>query len=343
MRRGGRPPKVSPEYPSEIDLTAIPVLPPGGWRLYPVEEMHIGGAVPKDYLVFGGLDDPSAPAFIAKRPRVYGPRECVTEHMIARIGRLLPLKVARSRLVQLPTTSPEPDVRFLSRNFLVPGKTALKHGVELVADYMGASRSELNEVFNLADNDAERRFYTLETIICVLQWWGRSPEEKRSLVQSFGRMLAFDALIGAQDRHAENWGVIEHPSTPEAPHLFAPIYDTARGLFGDHREDKFVLVERDRRREEHVRRYAERSRPVFGCADGPDKVNHFGLVEYALRKFRRELRGPISQIVTAYRPDDVERMLQREFGRLISPLRMLYVATLLRVRYARLRALLSEQ
>ncbi len=329
-------------YPPEIDVTAIPLLEPGGWRLYPVEEMHIGGAVPKDYLVFGGLDDPRAPAFIAKCPRVYGPRECVTEHMIARIGRLLPLKVAKSKLVRLPSTGPEPDVRFLSRNFLVPGKTALKHGVELVADYMGASRTELNEVFNLADKDAERRFYTLETILWVLEWWGRTTDEKRSIVESFGRMLAFDALIGAQDRHAENWGVIEHPSLPDAPRRFAPIYDTARGLFADHREDKFALIEREGRRLEHVRRYAERSRPVFGCADGPEKVNHFGLVRYALLKFRAQLRGPISQIVTAYRSSEVERMLEREFGRLISPLRMLYVATLLRVRYERLQTLLSE-
>jgi hypothetical protein len=332
----------SVECAAEVRTSAIPILLKGNWRLYPVEEMQIGGAVPKDYLVFGEIDDPKAPAFIAKRPRVYGPRECVTEHMIARIGRLLPLKVARSMLVRLPSSEADPDVRFLSRNFLTPGKTALKHGVELVADYVGASRTELNEVFNLGDPLAERRFYTLETVVSVLQWWGRTETEKQRLHESFGRMLAFDALIGAQDRHAENWGVIEHPGEPDAPRRFAPIYDTARGIFADHKEQKFLAVEARGSRDQHVRNYAERSRPVFGCADGPERVNHFELVRYAIRRFGPVLRGPISQIINAYRGPDTERMLQREFARLVSPLRLAYVMALLRVRHARLQAILRE-
>jgi hypothetical protein len=109
--------------------------------LCPLEEVEIGGAVPKNYLVFGDLEDPKAPGYIAKQPRVYGPRECVTEHMISCIGRRLPLKVAKSRLVRLERETGEPELRYLSRNFLVPGKNSLKHGVELVADYFAGTRS----------------------------------------------------------------------------------------------------------------------------------------------------------------------------------------------------------
>ncbi|HEX9242395.1 MAG TPA: HipA domain-containing protein [Anaeromyxobacter sp.] len=330
------------KYPPDIDVAAIPLLPKAGWRLHPVEEMQIGGAAPKDYLVFGGLDDPQAPAYIAKKPGKYGYRECVTEQMISRIGQTLPLKLAASALVRLPTSGREPDVRFLSRSFLIRGRTQLKHGVELVADYVGASQSELNDVFNLGNKEAESRFYTLETVVCVLEWWARNDEERRGLLERFGRMLAFDAIVGAPDRHAENWGVIEHPGSPDVRRVLAPVYDTARGLFVDHREHKFLQIEARGRLEEHVQSYAAKSRPVFGCADGPGKPNHFDLIRYALRRYRSTLRGPVSQMLTAYRSERIEPMLQQEFGRLISPLRMKYVTALLRYRVATLRRILEE-
>ena len=329
-------------YPPDVNVDAIPLLPAGGWRLHSVEEIQTGGAAPKDYLVFGDLDDPNAPAFIAKKPGKYGYRECVTEQMISRIGQLLPLQVARSGLVRLPSPRDAPDVRFLSRSFLLRGRTQLKHGVELVADYVGSSQSELNEVFNLGDKEAESRFYTVETVHCVLEWWGRTDEERRGLLDRFGRMLAFDAIVGAPDRHAENWGVIEHPGAPESRRVLAPVYDTARGLFVDHREHKFLQVESRARRDEHLRSYAARSRPVFGCADGPEKPNHFDLVRYAVRRYRSTLRGPVSQMLTAYHSDEIEAMLRREFGRLISPLRMQYVTALLRYRVGTLRQILEE-
>ena len=96
------------------------------------------------------------------------------------------------------------------------------------------------------------------------------------------------------------------------------------------------------RLDEHVTAYAAKSRPVFGCADGPEKPNHFDLVRYALRRYRATLRGPVSQMLTAYRSDRIEPMLERDFGRLISPLRMKYVTALLRYRVETLRRILEE-
>lgn len=326
----------------DIDVRFIPMLPADGWRMYSVEDMQMAGAAPKGYLVYGHIDDPRAVAYIAKQPGKYGHRECVTEYMISRIGRTLPLRLAKSALVRLPTKSGDPDVRFLSRSFLVRNKTSLKHGVELVAEHVGSSQLEMHEVFNLGNKAAETKFYTLETVVGVLTNWGRSVEERRGLLEAFGRMLAFDAIIGAPDRHAENWGVLEYPGQPDAPRRLAPVYDTARGLFVEHREQKFLLNEARGRRDDYIARYAERSRPVFGCADGPEKVNHFQLIEYGVRRFGQTLRGPVSQMLSAYRSDAVEAMLRKEFGRLISPLRMMYVSRLLKYRVTRLQRILKE-
>ena len=58
-------------------------------------------------------------------------RECVTEEIISKIGEMLPLEIARSRLVRVK----KHDVRFLSRNFVIQGQYELLHGIELVAKY----------------------------------------------------------------------------------------------------------------------------------------------------------------------------------------------------------------
>jgi hypothetical protein len=325
---------------SDVRLRRIPLLRRGGWRLCSIEEVFIRGAVPKNYLLFGDLEDPSALGYIAKQPRVYGPRECVTEHLISCVGKLLPLKMAKSKLVRLEMPTGAPELRYLSRNFLRTGRSGLKHGVELVADYIGSTQGELQEVFNLGDPAAERKFYTLEAVVCVLGAWGRDEREKQSLLDSFGRMLALDALVGAPDRHAENWGVIEHPGNPSAPRRFAPIYDTARGLFADHKDAKFAAVQAQGRRHQHIERYAMRSRPVFSCANGPAQVNHFDLIRYAVTHFRDELRSSISQVIRAYDHWETSKLLAREFKGVISPLRMGYVLDLLHFRHAALLKLL---
>ena len=60
-----------------------------------------------------------AHAHIAKAPRKEGPIECVTEYLISRIGRHLPLSVAEGPLARLRTGGAKfDDVRFLSRQFL---------------------------------------------------------------------------------------------------------------------------------------------------------------------------------------------------------------------------------
>ena len=100
------------------------------------------------------------------------------------------------------------------------------------AEYLGASPGEVQNIFNLRDNAAERSFYTIEFLVEVLKKRAGSDENAVAMVEAFGRKLAFDALVGAQDRHAENWGIVEHIGNPTEGRHFAPIFDTSRGLFG---------------------------------------------------------------------------------------------------------------
>lgn len=74
----------------EVNVRAIPLLPPNGWRLYTLEELPLVGAVPKNYLAYGGPRSPETLGYIAKKGRMKADaRECVTEEIISKIGAML--------------------------------------------------------------------------------------------------------------------------------------------------------------------------------------------------------------------------------------------------------------
>lgn len=161
----------------EVDARAIPLLPEGGWRLYSVEERPLIGTAPKGYLAYGDPDDPNCVAYIAKKGRRAdgGLRECVTEEMISKIGAMLPLSIAQSKLVRLPVRPHRPvDVRFLSRNFVRQGQQRLIHGIEIVGAYFNARTEEVEAAFNL----------------------GHGP------TAAAGALILFDGVVGPADRLA---------------------------------------------------------------------------------------------------------------------------------------------
>jgi hypothetical protein len=338
-RRAVRSTQTAPR--AELDVRAIPELVKGGWRICGLEEVSLIGTVEKNYLIYGS--DPFADAtvgYIAKKAKREGHLECVTEEIISSIGHLLPISIAHSKLVRLPDTSP-PDVRFMSKNFLHPLREQLIHGAELVASYLGSTADEMNKVFELNDPNEERRFYTVDFVVEVLSWWGRTPDERRRLHDGLGRLLAFDALIGAPDRHALNWGGIQSIEDTQRQRIFAPIYDTARGLFCEHREKRLEEFDAQGVRSQKVAKYADKSQPVFGCGDEGRRVNHFELIAYCLEQLPNELAESIRAVVHSYSAVNTERMLRRKFTKIISARRIAWIVDLLQVRSTRLKMLVE--
>jgi hypothetical protein len=77
-------------------------------------------------------------------------------------------------------------------------------------------------------------------------------------------MLLFDALVGNNDRHFYNWGVIRSVELRQEP-CFSPIYDTARGLLWNESEEKIVdLALSDARAKVYLQKYIKGSRPKIG-------------------------------------------------------------------------------
>lgn len=304
--------------------------------------MGIGGDAPKDFLVYGNPASPSS-AFIAKGARVCGNRECATEELISTVGRTLPLAVADSKLVRIkhPVTG-RIEVRFLSRFFLHPNEQLL-HGAEMLAIYMGASRQEITSTFITVKGKGaarqERQLYTVDLIhdvISAVCQYG----ECEAVWGGFARMMAYDALIGSRDRHAMNWGVIRNVATP-SPVRFAPIFDTARGLFWHHHDANLRANLEPRRATDYVKRYAEKCTPLVGCQrhERGSELNHFEVIEYMLREMPQAYAQGIRSVVFGFRPDDVDRLIRKRFSRIFSDARLTMVSRLLRYRHGRLRIL----
>jgi hypothetical protein len=326
-----------------VRITRIRPLRRGSWRLLTLQERSLIGAAPKNYLAFGDPDNPATVGYIAKKAKNWGPRECLTEEIISKIGHTLPVRVAHSRLVRLPAEQGRYDeVRFLSEDFIRPGE-ALVHGAELMARYLEVSPDELHATFNLDDPVQERRFYSVDNVIVVLKGAARTDAERRLLVDGFGRMIAFDALVGAPDRHALNWGIVEVTTKPAEQWRFAPLFDTARGLFGDHKDHHLDEKASGGKEAEYIKKYAEKSRPVFSCSARPGghNANHFDLVAYCLESYDMDIGRPIRHMVRTFSVRRIEKMLRSTFGRLLSPMRRRLIVGLLHYRHLRLKAIIE--
>jgi len=94
-------------------------------------------------------------------------------------------------------------------------------------------------------------------------------------------MLAFDAFIGAPDRHTMNWGVLESFDLGDVH--FAPIFDTARGLFREHSDKHLLEKEQSQGKEKFLEKYANKSQPVVSTGHHEKQTNHFELIKWILR------------------------------------------------------------
>lgn len=330
--------KIDRRLEEDVNAKAISILE-SGFEVLQADRLMLGGDAPKSFINFpvrgGAL---YTHAYIAKGARKQGPRECVTEALISVAARSLPLRVARSRLAIVPGAAfAEPDVRFMSRYFLdTERRESLTHGVELVAI---AFDMDAEAVKKEIPRSAESDFYTLDLVEEVLKLVGRSEAERGDLLTGLGQMLGFDAIVGANDRHPRNWGIVQSAIDPAAPYRFAPIFDTSRGLFWNFSDVQLVKKEREGNRQLFLEKYANDSRPLIGIP-GTAACNHYDLVRYIMSTDpKRPLAKGVRRVVGAFSVARCERNLHSEFGRILSRYRLELIRDLLALRSAQLKGI----
>jgi hypothetical protein len=285
----------------------------------------VSGDAPKDFLrVYaygrGRKAQPTSwPAYIAKVGQKYYPNESITEHLLTRIGQLMGLKMANSRLMWI-----RGQLRFLSEYFLREDES-LVHGAEIFAGYL----EDLEFVKQVEQMRMSQEIFTLQVVEAAVQ--ARFPQHANVILQDFVRLIGFDSVVGNNDRHFFNWGVVTQISEARPPR-FSPIYDTARALFWN--KDEQGLEKFDRRSEfdRFLEKYVAQCYPKTGW-DGLNSPNHFGLVRKIMeeRSSYREVLKRLNMKELAVR---VENLFDVEFDGLFSARRKRFIVSCLRKRLA---------
>ena len=170
------------------------------YELEPVNFLSISGDAPKDFIT----DSEYRPghrsrrqrreSYIAKVGSKFYPNESITEQLNTRIGQAFGLNIAESKLRII-----DGQVRFLSKYFLDRQNEQLTHGAEIFELCLGKENYQ-----ELADDKSEKDYFTFQMTAEAVK--AAFPDSHEKIMAGFVEMLAFDALIGHNDRHPYNWG-----------------------------------------------------------------------------------------------------------------------------------------
>ncbi len=189
-----------------------------------VDFLSIAGDAPKDFITDSEYRpghrtrQQRSESYIAKVGSKFYPNESIIEQLITRIGEVYGVKIAESKLRIVG-----PQVRFMSKYFLNRRIDQLTHGAEIYELCLGKENYA-----EIAENKSERDFFTFQMTREAIK--DAFPGHMEKIVKGYVEMLTFDALIGHNDRHPYNWGVISPIRKAKSPR-FSPVYDTARALF----------------------------------------------------------------------------------------------------------------
>ncbi len=162
------------------------------------------------------------------------------------------------------------------------------------------------------------------------------PENNEKIIIGYVEMLTFDAIIGHNDRHPYNWGVIVPLFRNRLPR-FAPVFDTARALFWNIPEKRVVTMLTNKMSFES---YVNKCRAPIGW-DKKKEVDFFELIALIWKEFVF-CRKHIEKFLDADKLNDIAKILDEDFGKLISEERRELIKSCLHLRQGKLKEAVSK-
>jgi hypothetical protein len=294
-----------------------------------IRDKSVGGDAPKEFIKLYEYREPhnvkkrNWTPYVAKFGHKWYPNESITEHLIVRIGQVLGLKMADSKLVIINS-----QVRFLSRYFLNSDEE-LAHGADIYEDYL----SDKSFVEEIETKQLAREFFTFQFIENAIK--SKFGADSEVILNDFIKMLFFDAIVGNNDRHYYNWAVIE---AKEQKPFFSPIFDTARGLFWNDSDDK--IVERTANKAQlgvYLNKYIKNSMPKTGF-EGVKNPNHIALAEQLIQ-YKSEYKTLLVEIINEKNEQAIFKLIDIEFSKLMTDERVFLIKECLKLRFISLRSL----
>lgn len=141
--------------------------------------------------------------------------------------------------------------------------------------FVNKSMSEhMDAVSFLNPNGDERsKYYTISNIKDTLD------KMNKDLFIHFIQLMIFDALVGEQDRHEENWGV----EFIDGKYRFSPLYDNGCSLLKEFKNEKCAIDYYTGKKS--FDSYILRSKTYIYSEDHQKKYKHFELIKYLYGQF----------------------------------------------------------
>ncbi len=300
---------------------------------YIIKGLSITGDAPKDtirlyeYGYSRKKEYKKWPIYIAKLGHKHYPLESITEQLISDIGLFYGFNLASSKICLLGG-----QIRFLSRYFIEKDTDELHHGADLYAGYL----NDKDFVEEVEIKRMTQSFFTIEFTKEVIEYFFK--DSYKELYVSFMHMLFFDALVGNNDRHMYNWGIIRDIYGNNIA-KYSPIYDSARGLLWNEKENRIKRLTNDEDElNKFIKKYCDRSKPKIGI-EKKNNVNHFGLIEsykdfYSKDEF-------IKKLFQDNRIESVIKMINKEYRLLYSKERRYVIVKILEFRYSKLKKIVN--
>ncbi len=258
--------------------------------------------------------------YIAKFPRKWYPSESIVEHLISRLGQEMQMNMAHTKLLCANN-----QLRIFSRYFLDKDEQ-LVHGAQILSAYL----NDPDFILRIENEKMERELVSIDDVFKAIEFAFRAEAELLS--EEFVKMMMFDALIGVNDRHLYNWGVIVNIKSNVPPPRFAPLYDSSRALLWNSNEEKFRTMDNDiTARDKFVTKYLNKSMPKM-CIGNGDVVNHFEMVEYLLRSNPKS--SVILKDLLLVDVSSLRKIVNNEFMKILSPQRRELIEEVLTKRFS---------
>lgn len=267
--------------------------------------------------------------YIAKTGHKWYPIESITEFLLNKLGEVFGLKMANSRIVVIGG-----QLRFLSEYFIKQETEELIHGAEIISAYLNVEPSYVEEVDK---QHLTRELFPLQLIEQAVK--AMFPKQADEILRALVLLIIYDAIVGNNDRHFYNWGVVDTHNNKKQPY-FSPVYDTARGLFWNYSEDSIhKLLGNGSNVDAAIQKYCQKSQPKIGW-EGLAKINHFELVNEIFNKEFYISKSEIKTLISYKVLEKMQEIIRTEFCSLFSGNRVLVINKCLSYRFTELNKML---
>ncbi len=163
---------------------------------------------------------------------------------------------------------------------------------------------------NIHDSDRPK-YYTISNIKKTLD------ELDTKLFNDFIKIMVFDALVGEQDRHEENWGIEQI----NGKYKISPLYDNGCNLLRNFKDELYADAYYTGIKDFDA--YINKSKTIIYKEDNKKQYKHFELIKYLNDNYRDivqlEIRNlnkltddTIKEIVEKI-PDDLLTIIHKEY------------------------------